>query len=42
MDDPQTHAKWKKPDTKHNILFHLYDMSKKRQKKKKPFREEVD
>ena len=29
MDEPWTQeAKWKKPDKKDHILFHLYDMSK--------------
>ena len=28
MDEPWTQeAKWKKPDKKDHILFHLYDMS---------------
>ena len=43
MDDPQIHAKWKKPDTKDNMLYDsIYMICPRKAKKKKIFREEVD
>ena len=44
MDDPQIHAKWKKADTKDNMLYDSIYMicPRKGKKKRKTFREEVD
>ena len=45
MEDPQIHAKWKKPDTKDSILYDsIYTICPRigKKKKKTTFREEVD